>query len=36
LARNPHPEVRDSWFLHREKALPRWPAIEDWLVTELD
>ena len=35
-ARNPHPEVRDSWFLHREKALPRWPAIEDWLVTELD
>jgi chromosomal replication initiation ATPase DnaA len=34
--RNPHPEVKDVWFLHREKALPRWPAIEDWLVTELD
>lgn len=34
--RSPYPEVRDSWFLHREKALPHWPAIEDWLVTELD
>jgi hypothetical protein len=33
---NAHPEVRDSWFLHREKALPRWPLVEDWLVTELD
>ncbi len=35
-SKSAHPEVRDSWFLHREKALPRWPIIEDWLVTEMD
>jgi hypothetical protein len=29
-------ELRDVWFTDREKTLPRWPYIEDWLVTELD
>ncbi len=29
-------DLRDVWFLNREKSLPRWPYIEDWLVTELD
>lgn len=30
------PDLRDKWFLDREKTLERWPWIEDWLITELD
>jgi len=30
------PDLRDTWFLNPEKALPRWPRVEDWLLTELD
>jgi hypothetical protein len=30
------PDLRDKWFLDREKTLERWPWVEDWLITELD
>jgi len=30
------PDLRDVWFLNREKSLARWPWVEDWLITELD
>jgi chromosomal replication initiation ATPase DnaA len=30
------PDLRDKWFLDREKTLERWPWVEDWLMTELD
>lgn len=30
------PDLRDTWFLDREKSLERWPWVEDWLITELD
>jgi hypothetical protein len=29
-------QLRDTFFLDREKALPRWPYVEDWLVMELE
>jgi len=28
--------MRDSFFLDREKALARWPYVEDWLLLDLD
>ena len=28
--------LQDEWFRNREKTLPQWPYIEDWLITELE
>lgn len=32
----PPSDVRDPWFLSREKVLWSWPYIEDWIATEPD
>jgi hypothetical protein len=29
-------DVRDPWFLSRDKVLWSWPHLEDWIVRELD
>lgn len=29
-------QLRDTFFLDREKALPRWPYVEDWLIMDID
>lgn len=29
-------DVRDPWFLSREKVLWSWPYVEDWIVPEVD
>jgi hypothetical protein len=34
--REPTGDVRDAWFLSREKVLWTWPYVEDWIVSEQD
>jgi hypothetical protein len=34
--REPAGDVRDAWFLAREKVLWTWPYVEDWIVAEQD
>jgi chromosomal replication initiation ATPase DnaA len=33
---DPSVQLQDTWFTNREKTLPQWPYIEDWLITELE